>query len=76
MITTVMIVFPGSVAFPKPITFTNRIWVTSSRIPWHGGRDLCGTIVSAHAVPVFHGMGLGLLMYMVRPCQTLRLECE
>ena len=66
----------GSVAFPKPITFTNRIWVGCSHLPWHGGRDMCGTIIGGHAVPVFHGMGLALLMFMVRLCQGLHPECE
>ncbi|KAF9650627.1 acetyl-CoA synthetase-like protein [Thelephora ganbajun] len=55
----------GSVAYPKPVTFTNRIWVCCSRLPWHGGRDMCGTVISGHAVPVFHGMGLSLVMYMI-----------
>ena len=37
---------------------------------------MCGTIISGHAVPVFHGMGLTLLWFMVRLCQCLCLECE
>ena len=37
---------------------------------------MCGTIIGGHAVPVFHGMGLTLLMYMVRLCPGLRPEYE
>ncbi|KAF9649184.1 acetyl-CoA synthetase-like protein [Thelephora ganbajun] len=54
----------GSVAFPKPITFTNRIWVCYSRLPYHGGRDFCGVVFGAHAVSTFHGMGMNVLMFM------------
>jgi hypothetical protein len=35
---------------------------------------MCGTVISAHAVPVFHGMGLTLLMIMVRLFQASRPE--
>ena len=68
------VLLSGSVAFPKPITFTNRIWVCYSRLLWYGGRDMCGTVISGHAVPVFHGMGLSLLWFTVRQVQGSCLE--
>ena len=64
----------GSVAFPKPITFTNRIWVCYSRSLWYGDRDMCGTVIGGHAVPPFHVMGLILLWFTVRLFQGFHLE--
>ncbi|KAJ7607406.1 hypothetical protein FB45DRAFT_948237 [Roridomyces roridus] len=51
----------GSTAFPKTITFTFRILMESGLIPYYGQMDLCGHILSAHAVPMFHLMGVILL---------------
>ncbi|KAI0249337.1 acetyl-CoA synthetase-like protein [Lactifluus subvellereus] len=48
----------GSTAFPKPIVWTHKELVTLCTIPWCGEMDLCGQIMSCHAMPVFHGMGL------------------
>ncbi|TFK39396.1 acetyl-CoA synthetase-like protein [Crucibulum laeve] len=47
----------GSTSFPKPIAWTNLNTSQLALIPYFGERDLCGKIVSAHAVPMFHGMG-------------------
>lgn len=47
----------GSTAFPKPITFTYRILMESGLLPYYGELDLCGEILSSHAVPMFHLMG-------------------
>ncbi|KAJ7730355.1 hypothetical protein DFH07DRAFT_969173 [Mycena maculata] len=48
----------GSTAFPKTITFTYRILMESGLIPYYGRIDLCGHVLSAHAVPMFHLMGV------------------
>lgn len=48
----------GSTAFPKPIVWTHKQLVTLCLIPWWGEMDLCGQIMSCHAMPVFHGMGV------------------
>ncbi|KAH9077806.1 acetyl-CoA synthetase-like protein [Lactarius deliciosus] len=48
----------GSTSFPKPIVWTHRQVVTLCTIPWWGEMDLCGQIMSCHAMPVFHGMGV------------------
>ncbi|KAJ7206143.1 hypothetical protein B0H12DRAFT_1243356 [Mycena haematopus] len=48
----------GSTAFPKTITSTHRILIESGLIPYYGQIDLCGHILSAHAVPMFHLMGV------------------
>ncbi|KAJ6588257.1 acetyl-CoA synthetase-like protein [Mycena capillaripes] len=48
----------GSTAFPKIITFTFRILMESGLIPYYGQLDLCGHTLSAHAVPMFHLMGV------------------
>ena len=65
----VIILLSGSVAFPKPITFTNRVLIGCSRLLWYGGRDMCDTVISGHAAPVFHGIGLNLLVFTVRMFQ-------
>ena len=72
----VTILLSGSVAFPKPITFTNRILVGCSRLLWYGGRDMCGTVISGHAVPAFHSTGLNLVVFTVRLFQGSHLEGE
>ncbi|KAJ7242075.1 hypothetical protein C8J57DRAFT_1368382 [Mycena rebaudengoi] len=48
----------GSTAFPKIITFTYRILMESGLIPYHGEIDVCGQVLSVHAVPMFHLMGV------------------
>lgn len=48
----------GSTSFPKPIVWTHSHVVTLCTIPWWGEMDLCGQIMSCHAMPVFHGMGV------------------
>ncbi|KAJ7452161.1 hypothetical protein B0H11DRAFT_1742224 [Mycena galericulata] len=51
----------GSTAFPKTIVFTHRILIEAGLIPYYGQLDLCGHVLSAHAVPMFHLMGVTLL---------------
>ncbi|KAI9464124.1 acetyl-CoA synthetase-like protein [Lactarius psammicola] len=48
----------GSTSFPKPIVWAHRHVVTLCTIPWWGEMDMCGQIMSCHAMPVFHGMGV------------------
>ncbi|KAK7050236.1 acetyl-CoA synthetase-like protein [Favolaschia claudopus] len=48
----------GSTAFPKTIIHTFRIMMESGLIPYYGQMDLCGHTLSAHAVPMFHLMGV------------------
>ncbi|KAI0265422.1 acetyl-CoA synthetase-like protein [Gloeopeniophorella convolvens] len=48
----------GSTAFPKPVIWSHRHLVVLCTIPWWGETDLCGHIMSCHAMPVFHGMGV------------------
>ncbi|KAI0272871.1 acetyl-CoA synthetase-like protein [Russula aff. rugulosa BPL654] len=48
----------GSTAFPKPIVWSHKELVTLCLVPWWGEMDLCGQIMSCHAMPVFHGMGI------------------
>lgn len=49
----------GSTSFPKPIAWSHRQVVNNlSTIPWWGEVDFCGQIMSCHAMPVFHGMGV------------------
>ncbi|KAJ7189839.1 hypothetical protein GGX14DRAFT_580331 [Mycena pura] len=55
----------GSTAFPKTIIFTHRILIESGLIPYYGQLDLCGHVLSAHAVPMFHLMGVIQLPWTV-----------
>ncbi|THH19547.1 hypothetical protein EW146_g1644 [Bondarzewia mesenterica] len=55
----------GSTSFPKPIPWFHKNLVTLCYIPWYGEMDLCGLVMSCHAMPVFHGMGLLQLALVV-----------
>ncbi|KAI0045616.1 acetyl-CoA synthetase-like protein [Auriscalpium vulgare] len=48
----------GSTAFPKPIPWSHPAFRALCGVPWRGELDLCGLIMSCHAMPVFHGMGI------------------
>ncbi|OSX58824.1 hypothetical protein POSPLADRAFT_1151619 [Postia placenta MAD-698-R-SB12] len=53
----------GSTAFPKPITLTTRCLLERvSSISW-SERDLAGHIISVHAMPMFHAMGMIFAAY-------------
>ncbi|KAJ7096117.1 hypothetical protein C8R44DRAFT_813206 [Mycena epipterygia] len=54
----------GSTAFPKTIPLTHRIFWESGLIPYYGEVDLCGEVLSVHAVPMFHMLGLVQLPYV------------
>ncbi|KAK0497789.1 hypothetical protein EDD18DRAFT_1159316 [Armillaria luteobubalina] len=66
----------GSTAFPKPIPFTYKIMMQSGLLPYFGEVNICGDVLSAHAVPMFHLMGAvqiawtaytGVIMTVFRP---------
>ncbi|KAJ6483684.1 hypothetical protein DFH09DRAFT_1211912 [Mycena vulgaris] len=48
----------GSTAFPKTIPLSHRVFWESGLIPYYGEVDLCGEVLSVHAVPMFHMLGL------------------
>ncbi|TFK84744.1 acetyl-CoA synthetase-like protein [Polyporus arcularius HHB13444] len=50
----------GSTAFPKPIPLTNRRVLEWATVPHVGELDLGGTRMAAHALPVFHAMGIAM----------------
>ncbi|KAJ7103042.1 hypothetical protein B0H15DRAFT_810726 [Mycena belliarum] len=63
----------GSTAFPKTIPLTYRILTQSGLIPSYGHIDLCGHVLSAHAVPMFHLMGVIQLPWTAFTGLTLSL---
>ncbi|KAF8869841.1 hypothetical protein CPB85DRAFT_1356315 [Mucidula mucida] len=48
----------GSTAHPKPVGYTNLNNLQSMHIPWYGEVDLTGSVISVHAVAMFHVMGV------------------
>ncbi|KAF5361117.1 hypothetical protein D9758_009087 [Tetrapyrgos nigripes] len=48
----------GSTAFPKPITLTFRMMLQAGLTPYFGEINLSNEILSSHAVPMFHLMGV------------------
>ncbi|KAK6966634.1 acetyl-CoA synthetase-like protein [Favolaschia claudopus] len=53
----------GSTAFPKPISWSNRRVLQTALVPWFGDRDLTNKILSLHAIPMYHGMGIVQTMW-------------
>ncbi|KAJ8508691.1 hypothetical protein ONZ45_g9065 [Pleurotus djamor] len=53
----------GSTAFPKPIKFTNRIFLQWGLLPYYGDVDICGLPIAAHVLPMFHAMGSTQLVW-------------
>ncbi|EIN05406.1 acetyl-CoA synthetase-like protein [Punctularia strigosozonata HHB-11173 SS5] len=60
----------GSTAFPKPLGWTHDTWLTSANAFLHSKQDLCGEILSCHAIPMFHAMGISATMFTVY-CGTI-----
>ena len=62
----------GSTAFPKPIMYTHHRMLLFCMIPYYGEQDLNGIVFSMHMMPMFHGMGMALMLWTVRmtspPC--------
>ncbi|KAJ7803408.1 hypothetical protein B0H14DRAFT_2463681 [Mycena olivaceomarginata] len=48
----------GSTAFPKSIPLSHHMFWESGLIPSYGEVDICGEILSVHAAPMFHMLGL------------------
>ncbi|KAK7466463.1 hypothetical protein VKT23_005184 [Stygiomarasmius scandens] len=48
----------GSTAFPKPITLTMRMLMETAMSSYYGEIDFGCQVLSAHAVPMFHLMGV------------------
>ncbi|KAF5351512.1 hypothetical protein D9758_007194 [Tetrapyrgos nigripes] len=48
----------GSTAFPKPIALTMRLFMESAMSAYYGEIDVGSQVLSAHAVPMFHLMGV------------------
>ncbi|KAJ6545363.1 hypothetical protein B0H19DRAFT_1266811 [Mycena capillaripes] len=60
---SLLMYFKGSTAFPKTIPLTHRMFWESGLIPYYGDLDLCGEVLSVHALPMFHLLGLVQLPY-------------
>ncbi|TFK42646.1 hypothetical protein BDQ12DRAFT_719499 [Crucibulum laeve] len=43
----------GSTAFPKPITISYRMVLEYGLFPYYGQTDICGQVLSSHALPLF-----------------------
>ncbi|KAH8110847.1 acetyl-CoA synthetase-like protein [Phellopilus nigrolimitatus] len=52
----------GSTAFPKPIYFTHRALIWAAASMCFTETDTAGTVLGCHSVPMFHGMGLFVLL--------------
>ncbi|KZT66300.1 acetyl-CoA synthetase-like protein [Daedalea quercina L-15889] len=53
----------GSTAFPKPIMYTDHRMLLFCMIPFYGEQDLTGIVFSMHMMPMFHGMGMALMLW-------------
>ncbi|TFY80795.1 hypothetical protein EWM64_g3219 [Hericium alpestre] len=61
----------GSTSFPKPIYGTAKIWMQWGTLFHWGDVDVCGSRISTHVIPMFHGMGT--IMLAVGACAGLVL---
>ncbi|KAH7929530.1 acetyl-CoA synthetase-like protein [Leucogyrophana mollusca] len=53
----------GSTGFPKPVPWTNHTLSQLALAPWFGECDLTGQVLSAHTIPMYHGMGMLQLLW-------------
>ncbi|THH09230.1 hypothetical protein EW145_g2182 [Phellinidium pouzarii] len=53
----------GTTAFPKPIYFTGRTLVDNAAFICYSEIDLAGSVFLCQALPMFHGMGLLVVLY-------------
>ncbi|EIN09204.1 acetyl-CoA synthetase-like protein [Punctularia strigosozonata HHB-11173 SS5] len=53
----------GSTAFPKVITWTHFFMIKVAGIPALGEIDFAGLTLGCHSVPMFHGLGLTILLW-------------
>ncbi|EIN05387.1 acetyl-CoA synthetase-like protein [Punctularia strigosozonata HHB-11173 SS5] len=61
----------GSTAFPKPLAWTHESWLTSANGILLSKVDLCSQLVSFHAIPMFHGLGVFAVLYTAFSGATL-----
>ncbi|RXW20332.1 hypothetical protein EST38_g5522 [Candolleomyces aberdarensis] len=61
----------GSTSFPKPIYLSHRNLLQWGLQPWYGEVDLSGRILSNHALPFFHAMGVVSLCWAMTTGVTL-----
>ncbi|KAH8110862.1 acetyl-CoA synthetase-like protein [Phellopilus nigrolimitatus] len=54
--------FCGSTAFPKPIIFVHRATIWTVGAMCFGEKDTAGTTWACHAAPMFHAMGMFVLL--------------
>ncbi|EJT96916.1 acetyl-CoA synthetase-like protein [Dacryopinax primogenitus] len=52
----------GSTTFPKPIPMNHRFWMSVCRTMMQGGFETMGTRWGLMSLPVFHGMGIFLII--------------
>ncbi|KAF8066748.1 hypothetical protein FPV67DRAFT_1496289 [Lyophyllum atratum] len=69
---TVMILHSsGSTSFPKPILLSHRNILQWGTQPYYGETDICGRVLSNHALPFFHAMGVVSLSWATMAGITL-----
>ncbi|KAJ7627164.1 NRPS-like enzyme [Roridomyces roridus] len=61
--TAVILHSSGSTAFPKVVRVPHRGLLEAGLTPYYGEVDFCGQVMSTHAVPIFHMLGLVQLAY-------------
>nr|GAT44741.1 acetyl-CoA synthetase-like protein [Mycena chlorophos] len=55
----------GSSAFPKVVSISHRFLRETGLTPYSGEVDLAGQVLSIHAIPMFHMLGLNEFLYGV-----------
>ncbi|KAK0193212.1 NRPS-like enzyme [Armillaria mellea] len=63
--TAVILHSSGTTRFPSPIYTTQTILLQNVTRPYYGETDLCGEIVGAQAVPLYHTMGFTSILLSV-----------
>ncbi|KAJ6611221.1 hypothetical protein B0H10DRAFT_2224315 [Mycena sp. CBHHK59/15] len=53
----------GSSTLPKPVTLTHRALLQWGLVPCYGEVDICGQIISAHALCMHHALRLALISW-------------
>ncbi|SJK99273.1 uncharacterized protein ARMOST_02564 [Armillaria ostoyae] len=63
--TAVVLHSSGTTRFPSPVYTTQTILLQNATRPYYGEIDLCGEIVGAQAVPLYHTMGFTSILLSV-----------
>ncbi|KAK0470423.1 NRPS-like enzyme [Desarmillaria tabescens] len=63
--TAVILHSSGTTRFPSPICTTHKILLQNVTRPHYGEVDLCGEVVGAQAVPMYHTMGFTSILLSV-----------